>query len=187
MEYFLYTTVTAHNILKLQPIDIAINKPMKHHLQTWYTWYRIWQNFRGEKLSQFFSQSWKFSPWIICCVQYIMAWAWCTAKVFQWIVCFVHNRESFPPRKFCRIRYVFQTWYAKEVDVSLSIVKNPSAKWIMDAWKDVEKKPEMIIMVLGKLAYLMPSLYSIMLNKNTWGVKKVRGQEEPATKSSDIK
>ena len=26
-----------------------------------------------------------------------------------------------------------------------------------------------------------------MLNKNTWGVKKVRGQEEPATKSSDIK
>ena len=24
------------------------------------------------------------------------------------------------------------------------------------------------------------------LNKNTWGVKKVRGQEEPATKSSDI-
>ena len=26
-----------------------------------------------------------------------------------------------------------------------------------------------------------------MLNKKTWGVKKVRGQEEPATKSSDIK
>ena len=24
-----------------------------------------------------------------------------------------------------------------------------------------------------------------MLNKNTWGVKKVRGQEEPAAKSSD--
>ena len=30
-------------------------------------------------------------------------------------------------------------------------------------------------------------VYNIMLNKNTWGVKKVRGQEEPATKSSDIK
>ena len=28
---------------------------------------------------------------------------------------------------------------------------------------------------------------SDMLNKNTWGVKKERGQEEPATKSSDIK
>ena len=28
---------------------------------------------------------------------------------------------------------------------------------------------------------------SDVLNKNTWGVKKVRGQEEPATKSSDIK
>ena len=28
---------------------------------------------------------------------------------------------------------------------------------------------------------------SDMLNKNTWGVKKVRGQEEPATKNSDIK
>ena len=27
---------------------------------------------------------------------------------------------------------------------------------------------------------------SDMLNKNTWGVKKARGQEEPATKSSDI-
>ena len=26
-----------------------------------------------------------------------------------------------------------------------------------------------------------------MLNKINWGVKKVRGQEEPATKSSDIK
>ena len=25
------------------------------------------------------------------------------------------------------------------------------------------------------------------LNKNTWGVKKVRGQDKPATKSSDIK
>ena len=25
-----------------------------------------------------------------------------------------------------------------------------------------------------------------MLNKNTWGVKKVRGQEEPATKNFDI-
>ena len=28
---------------------------------------------------------------------------------------------------------------------------------------------------------------SDMLNNNTWGIKKVRGQEEPATKSSDIK
>ena len=26
-----------------------------------------------------------------------------------------------------------------------------------------------------------------MLNKTTWGVKKVRRQEEPATKNSDIK
>ena len=28
---------------------------------------------------------------------------------------------------------------------------------------------------------------SDMLNKNTWGVKKVQGQEKAATKSSDIK
>ena len=28
---------------------------------------------------------------------------------------------------------------------------------------------------------------SDMLNKNTWGVKKVQGQEELVTKSSDIK
>ena len=27
----------------------------------------------------------------------------------------------------------------------------------------------------------------VMLNKNTWNVKKVQGQEEPATKNSDIK
>ena len=38
--------------------------------------------------------------------------------------------------------------------------------------------PEVIIMLTKS---------SDMLNKNTWGVKKVRGQEEPATKSSDIK
>ena len=31
------------------------------------------------------------------------------------------------------------------MDVNLSIVKNPSAKWIMDAWKDVEIKPQMVI------------------------------------------
>ena len=30
-------------------------------------------------------------------------------------------------------------------------------------------------------------VHGYMLNKNTWGVKKVRGQEEPVTKSSDIK
>ena len=30
-------------------------------------------------------------------------------------------------------------------------------------------------------------IVNYILNKNTWGVKKVRGQEEPATKSSDIK
>ena len=30
-------------------------------------------------------------------------------------------------------------------------------------------------------------MVKLMLNKNTWGVKKVRGQEEPAAKSSDIK
>ena len=33
----------------------------------------------------------------------------------------------------------------------------------------------------------MTIIVDIKLKKNTWGVKKVRGQEEPATKSSDIK
>ena len=28
---------------------------------------------------------------------------------------------------------------------------------------------------------------TVMLNKNTWGVKKVQGQEKPVAKSSDIK
>ena len=36
-------------------------------------------------------------------------------------------------------------------------------------------------------AYIRIYTYAYMLNKNTWGVKKVRGQEEPETKSSDIK
>ena len=31
------------------------------------------------------------------------------------------------------------------------------------------------------------TMHVICINKNTWGVKKVRGQEEPATKSFDIK
>ena len=38
-----------------------------------------------------------------------------------------------------------------------------------------------------KVPIIMLTKSSDMLNKNTWGVKKVRGQEEPATKSSDIK
>ena len=37
------------------------------------------------------------------------------------------------------------------------------------------------------MAYTCTMLLIYMLNKNTWGVKKVRGQEETATKSSDIK
>ena len=42
------------------------------------------------------------------------------------------------------------------------------------------------IMHLAITTYMLTKS-SDMLNKNTWGVKKVRGQEEPATKSSDIK
>ena len=60
-----------------------------------------WENFRG-----FYGFSRKFSPWITCCVQYMMATAWSTTKVFQWTVYFVHNRESFPTQKFCRIQHV---------------------------------------------------------------------------------
>ena len=41
--------------------------------------------------------------------------------------------------------------------------------------------------VLSYKVIRMLTKSSDMLNKNTWGVKKVRGQEEPATKSSDIK
>ena len=43
------------------------------------------------------------------------------------------------------------------------------------------------INVLSYKVYNMLTKSSDMLIKNTWGVKKVRGQEEPATKSSDIK
>ena len=41
---------------------------------------------------------------------------------------------------------------------------------------------------IGQLILALCTSYNnFMLNKNTWGVKKVRGQEEPATKNSDIK
>ena len=36
------------------------------------------------------------------------------------------------------------------------------------------------------ISHIYIYMYIYMPNKNTWGVKKVRGQEEPATKSSDI-
>ena len=42
------------------------------------------------------------------------------------------------------------------------------------------------IMYLAILSNMLTKS-SDMLNKTTWGVKKVRGQEEPATKNSDIK
>ena len=43
------------------------------------------------------------------------------------------------------------------------------------------------IMYLAIKYNYMLTKSSDMPSKNIWGVKKVRGQEEPATKSSDIK
>jgi len=58
-----------------------------------------------------------------------------------------------------RLRANFQSWYAKEVskqlktssvkevkvDVSLGVVKIPSAKWIMEAWKEMESNPNIAV------------------------------------------
>ena len=58
-----------------------------------------------------------------------------------------------------RLRVNFQTWYAKEVskqlkitsvrnvkvDVNLGVVKIPSAKWIIEAWREVETRPQMVV------------------------------------------
>ena len=58
-----------------------------------------------------------------------------------------------------RLRANFQSWYAKEVskqlkttsvknvkvDVNLGVVKIPSAKWIIEAWREVETRPQMVV------------------------------------------
>ena len=98
--------LSAHNILtvqipanctdKLQPLDIAINKPMKDHLRA---------NF----------QSW-------------------------------YAKEVSKQLKVLSVKGV-------KVDVNLTVVKIPSAKWTMDAWKDVEKNHRWQSMVFGRLAY----------------------------------
>ena len=58
-----------------------------------------------------------------------------------------------------RLRANFQSWYAKEVskqlkvlsvkdvkvDVNLGVVKIRSAKWIVEAWKDMVTRPQMVV------------------------------------------
>jgi len=58
-----------------------------------------------------------------------------------------------------RLRVTFQSWYAKEVskqltttsvknvkvDVNLGVVKIPCAKWIIEAWREVETRPQMVV------------------------------------------
>ena len=57
------------------------------------------------------------------------------------------------------LRANFQSWYAKEVskqlktssvkevkvDVQIGVVKIPSTKWIMEAWKEMESNPNMAV------------------------------------------
>ena len=58
-----------------------------------------------------------------------------------------------------RLRATFQSWYAKEVskqfktssvkeikvDINIGVVKIPSVKWIMEAWKEMESNPNMAV------------------------------------------
>jgi len=50
----------------------------------------------------------------------------------------------------------FQHWYADKqlqttpvkeikIDVNLSVVKNPSASWLISVWQELEKRPEVAI------------------------------------------
>ena len=61
----------------------------------------------------------------------------------------------------------------------------PSCSFFLYKITQIFRLVAIIIMYLAISNMLTKS--SDMLNKNTLGVKKVRGQEEPATKSSDIK
>ena len=49
----------------------------------------------------------------------------------------------------------------------------------------LQQKASNLLYITNKMNMVVA--VNIMVNKNTWGVKKVRGQAEPATKSSDIK
>ena len=71
--------------------------------------YRIRQNFRGGKLSRLRTK--RTIHWKIFAVHQVHAIMYCTRQMIQgenfrdWLKN-RENRESFPPRKFCRIRYI---------------------------------------------------------------------------------
>ena len=71
--------------------------------------YRIRQNFRGGKLSQLCTKH--TIHWKTFAVHQAHAIMYCTQQMMQgenfrdWLIN-RENREGFPPRKFCRIRYM---------------------------------------------------------------------------------
>ena len=76
----------------------------------------------------------------------------------------------------------YTKWLAKPC-----ILMVPSCSFFLYKITQIFKLVAIILMYLAITEVIMLTKSSDMLNKNTWGVKKVRGQEEPATKSSDIK
>ena len=74
-----------------------------------YGWYRIRQNFRGGKLSRLCTKH--TIHWKTFAVHQAHTIMYCTQQMIQgenfrdWLKN-RENRESFPPRKFCRIRYM---------------------------------------------------------------------------------
>ena len=79
--------------------------------------YRIRQNFRGGKLSRLYTKH--TIHWKTFAVHQAHAIMYCTQQMIQgenfrdWLKN-RENRESFPPRKFCRIRYIATSWTEKK-------------------------------------------------------------------------
>ena len=94
-------------ILLLQIVAAWIELQQSHAAQLWFR-YRIRQNFRGGKLSRFCTKH--TIHWKAFAVHQAHAIMYCTRQMIQgenfrdWLKN-RENRESFPPRKFCRIRY----------------------------------------------------------------------------------
>ena len=78
---------------------------------------------------------------------------------------------------------MYTKWLAKPC-----ILKVPSCSFFLYKITQIFRLVAIILMYLYSYkVIILLTKSSDMLNKNTWDVKQVRGQEEPATKSSDIK
>ena len=137
---------TIKRYLKKIIIPFVNRKRKELGLQVNYPALAIYDGFRGQTTDAIFSLR---ATHNICTVQIP---ANCTDKLQPLDIAINKPMKD-------RLRANFQSWYAKEVskqlktssvkevkvDVNLGVVKIPSAKWIMEAWKEMETKPQMVV------------------------------------------